>query len=384
MEKEKAPNKEVSSKTRCLLWARAAGHCQYPNCNKDLIGDAVSLTPRLMAALVAHIVAAESSGPRGDPVRSALLADAIENLMLLCHEHHRLIDIERPDDHPEELLLAFKAAHEERIRIQTNIKEDRSTHILRYAARIGANEAAVALARVQTAVLPDYYPATFGSIDLELVGCKYEDHEREYWVFQQENLRRQFASSISGKIEHEKIGHLSVFALAPQPLLIELGRLLCDIVPAELYQLHREPKTWSWLTDGPEVQLDVGRPTSVNGTPVLKLALSATINDERIHAVLGDDVSIWSLSARSPGNDIVRRKEDLGRFRTQMRALFDEIKSAHGEHTMINVFPAMPVSAAVDVGRVWMPKADLPLVVFDQNRTVGGFMRTLDIKPESL
>jgi hypothetical protein len=37
------------------------------------------------------------------------------------------------------------------------------------------------------------------------------------------------------------------------------------------------------------------------------------------------------------------------------------------------------VSAAVEVGRVWMPKADLPLVVFDQNRTLQGFVRALEI-----
>jgi hypothetical protein len=36
------------------------------------------------------------------------------------------------------------------------------------------------------------------------------------------------------------------------------------------------------------------------------------------------------------------------------------------EGATIKVFPAPPVSAAVEVGRVWMPKADLPMTVFDQ------------------
>ena len=34
---------------------------------------------------------------------------------------------------------------------------------------------------------------------------------------------------------------------------------------------------------------------------------------------------------------------------------------------------------AIEVGRVWMPKADLPLVVYDQNRALGGFGRALEI-----
>jgi len=54
----------------------------------------VSGRDTLNAAYIAHIVAEKPDGPRGDPARSPLLADAIENLMLLCDVHHRLIDRE--------------------------------------------------------------------------------------------------------------------------------------------------------------------------------------------------------------------------------------------------------------------------------------------------
>lgn len=46
---------------------------------------------------------------------------------------------------------------------------------------------------------------------------------------------------------------------------------------------------------------------------------------------------------------------------------------------MIDVFPALPASAAVETGRVLMPKADLPLRIWDQNRTMGGFIKTLTV-----
>jgi allophanate hydrolase subunit 2 len=39
----------------------------------------------------------------------------------------------------------------------------------------------------------------------------------------------------------------------------------------------------------------------------------------------------------------------------------------------------MPVSAAVETGRVWMPKADLPLLISNQNRKLGGFVRAFEI-----
>ncbi|RYG98507.1 MAG: SAVED domain-containing protein, partial [Alphaproteobacteria bacterium] len=70
----------------------------------------------------------------------------------------------------------------------------------------------------------------------------------------------------------------------------------------------------------------------------------------------------------------------LAEFRRKLRYLLDRMKPVHGEAQTINVFPALPVSAAVEVGRIWMPKADLPLRIYDQNRLLGGFAPTLDIR----
>jgi len=46
---------------------------------------------------------------------------------------------------------------------------------------------------------------------------------------------------------------------------------------------------------------------------------------------------------------------------------------------MLHVFPAMPVSLAVELGRVRMPKADMPWLVYDQVNARGGFVRALTI-----
>lgn len=338
-------------------------------------------TPELVKGLVAHIVAERPTGPRGDPVRSPQLVDDVANVMLLCHDDHRVIDVERPADYPEERLLAIKHAHENRISIQTSIAPDRATHVLRYGALIGQNEPLLPQTEMFEALLPARYPATLSSIDIKLAGCQYADHEPEYWTFQQENLRRQLTTQLKGRIETGEIRHLSVFGLAPQALLIELGRQIGDIVPAEIFQRHREPATWAWPSSGVPIPFTVTPPTHIRSVVALKIALSATVHDERITAVLGDDVSIWSVTVPEPHNDILKVTSDLARFRQLMRGLFNEIKATHGERAVINLFPAMPVSTAVEVGRVWMPKADLPLVIFDQNRSRGQFIHALDIRP---
>jgi hypothetical protein len=153
------------------------------------------------------------------------------------------------------------------------------------------------------------------------------------------------------------------------PLLIELGRLLCDIVPADVYQLHREPAGWRWAQTGNHVEFNIERPHHVSKCVGLKIALSASIADERITSVLPDDAAIWSLSARDRNNDIMRYPEDLQAFRRLMRRTFDEIKASGAES--IHIFPAVPVSTAVEIGRVWMPKADLPLIIYDETRGQG-------------
>jgi hypothetical protein len=369
----------LSERSRRVLWARAAGRCQYKGCNQSLIGDLISGAEDKNFGFVAHIVADIPTGPRGDVVRSPLLSDDVANLMLLCYTHHKLIDVDAVVEHPEDRLLAMKAAHETRIDIVSAIQEDRASHVLRYAAGIGSHESPVRYEDISTAMLPDRYPAEGRrTIDLELHGLEHRDDESEFWTIQRENLARQFAKKVTERVQARDVHHLSVFALAPQPLLIELGRLLGDIVPADVHQLHREPKGWRWAEDTAPITFSVRRAVQSPGKVALVLALSATVNDGRVIEVLGADTAIWAIQAANPHNDIMRRRGDLGEFRRLLRSLFNEIKARHGESAQIHLFPALPVSAAVEVGRIWMPKADLPLTVYDQSRG-RGFVQTLSI-----
>jgi hypothetical protein len=371
---------QIPSKIQVALWARAGGRCEYRGCNEDLIGDLIAGREDGKFGFIAHVVADSADGPRGDPVRSPTLARDLNNLMLLCAKHHKGVDVDYLADHSESLLLEMKAEHEDRIAIVTGMAQERAAHVLRFAADIGQRDALVSTRSIFMAMPPDRHPADGRTIDIELAGCDYADHEETYWTIQQDNLRRVFTRKVKERIEQKEIRQLSVFALAPQPLLIELGHLLGDIVPVSVHQRYREPPTWRWQPDQPAITFRVGEYSGPADVSVaLKLALSATVTDDRIGAVLGGDVAIWSLTADNPHNDIMRRPEDLVEFKRHLRRLFDWIKAVHGENAIINVFPALPTSAAVEVGRVRMPKADLPLHIYDQNRSVGGFLPTLKI-----
>lgn len=59
--------------------------------------------------------------------------------MLLCNEHHNLIDKVDVEGHPESRLLVMKHQHEERIRRITDIAPNMSSEIILYGANIGSN-----------------------------------------------------------------------------------------------------------------------------------------------------------------------------------------------------------------------------------------------------
>jgi hypothetical protein len=361
-----------------VIWARGAGRCYF--CNKELVGDFLAGLEDGNFGFVAHIVAEVEGGPRGDKVLSPKLADDPSNLMLACYPHHKMIDVDRKDDFSVETLQSIKRSHEERIATQASIAPDRASHVLRYAANVGAHLASMPYQDVAQAMVPDRYPVEGrNTIDLSMYGSARTDDEHAYWETETTNLERLFESRVRERIRAGELHHLSVFALAPQPLLMKLGALIGDITPAEVFQRHREPEeTWRWPDSGEAMPILVTEPVRFDGPIALKIALSATVGDERIQSVLGQDASIWSVTTPSPHNDVLKRRENLEQFRREMRKLFDRIKAVHRVGT-INVFPAMPVATAVETGRVWMPKADLPLAVWDHNHALGGFVPAITI-----
>ncbi|MGV4796249.1 SAVED domain-containing protein [Rhizobium sp. F40D2] len=365
---------------KAIVWARAAGRCEFRGCNCNLIGDLLTGKDNLNRAYIAHIVSDAPNGPRGDAILSPQLSTDQSNLMLLCDTHHRLIDGSATwREYPDHLLLEMKAEHEDRVDAVASIARDRGCHVIRFAAGIGKNESPVNTDAVKEALLPEFYPVRNGVIDLDVPDLGIPDSDPGYWSLHQRLLREKYHERVKGRLERNEINRLAVFGLAPMPLLIELGRLISDISEAHVRQRVREPTTWEWQSEPGKMELVREAPASNGSVLALKLGVSGPINDDRITAALGEDVSIWSLSAKDANNDILRTRSDLSLWRMELRAVFEAIKDRHGYTDILHVFPAVPVSAAMELGRVWMPKAHLPMRIYDHNRALGGFRQTLDI-----
>jgi tetratricopeptide (TPR) repeat protein len=89
------------------LWVRSRGTCAHPDCSARLVhlegGRLITQGQR------AHIRSDVAGGPRFDPAHPN--PDSFENLILLCRDHHNVIDSDA-ERYPVELLEEWKRTHE--------------------------------------------------------------------------------------------------------------------------------------------------------------------------------------------------------------------------------------------------------------------------------
>ena len=367
----------VPGHVRNLLWGKAAGRCQYEGCNEQLNYDPLTKV-EFNTSYIAHIYADSKGGPRYDPVLSVQLKSDISNLMLLCDKHHRLIDKQQIDKHPAERLVKMKQEHELRIALLTDIIPNKQSHIVLFGANIGNHQVPLNYREASNAIVPHRYPSKLNAIELGLKNSTAEDHNPSYWGVYDDQLKEAFHRNITPLKGNHEVQHFSVFALAPMPLLIRLGTLFSDIYDVDVFQRHREPCTWTWQPKEKEIDFRLKEPLEFNNTPILKLSLSANITNDRIVETIEQQCSIWEVTIETPHNDFLKTTEILADFRKIIRYSLDVIKSKHGQNTTLHVFPAIPISAAVEFGRVWMPKADMPMIIYDQSRVHNKFISTLN------
>ncbi len=362
------------------LWARAAGRCQFDGCNRILYRSPVT-KERVNIAEKAHIYSFSEHGPRGwGPfITNTNALNNISNLMLMCHDCHEKIDQdEKGIRYSAGLLLEWKLKHERRIEIVTCFAPDKESHLVIYGANIGEEKSPLQEMAAVDAMFSDWYPAEEKAISLSM-HWEQEDRNAEYWAMERDNLKTIFERNIIPKIRENNPAHFSLFAFAPQPLLIYLGHLFTDKIPVNVYQLHREPITWKWQPHPEGFEYIVNRPSDTKNQSVLIISLSGKITRDRITSIMGDNISIWELTIEKPNNDFLQSQAQLSMFRVVLRRLMVEIKEKHGQQTVLHIFPAMPIACAVEFGRIRMPKADMPWVIYDQNNKEKTFIKALQI-----
>lgn len=368
----------VKDSTRLQLYVRAGGRCEFDGCNEYLLAHPLTQDEGNFGQM-GHIVAYKVKGPRGLSDRPADINN-VDNLMLLCPPCHRLVDKEMPDQYDRETLEKFKQDHERRIFQLTGTKPDRKTTVVQLKSRIGGQIVAIPAADVRQAVAPRYPNDARGYV-IDLTAIHTEDNGS--YKVAAETIKREVQRLYAPGMEVESTRHISLFALAPIPLLVHLGRQLSNKVPVDPYQRHRDTEDWAWKKSGKAVAYKYQRlRKGLDSHKVaLIISLSGVIHDSELPKNINAAYSVYEITIadKSPNPTFLRLRADLAHFRNTYQEALAQIVKNHPGIKQIHLFPAVPAPIAVLCGRELLTKVHPALLVYDNDKSKGGFKLALKV-----
>ena len=329
-------------------------------------------------AQLAHIVAFQSGGPRGQGKRPRAINDA-SNLMVLCPSCHKLID-DNPALYTRRTLEDYKNRHETHIRHVTGLRPDLKTSILVFTANIGKQNVFIPFDQMLEAVSPRYPVSRPGTV-IDLTQIHVDG--RPSFETASETIRRRMDRLYDAESEAQTVKHLSVFALAPIPLLVDLGARLSNKIPTDLFQRHRDTEDWTWKRKGKPVEYEFRR-LQTGGDPqkvAIILSLSGPIRSADLPREIDRTFSIYefTLKGQAPVVTFLKTKRDLENFRGAYQMVLSTLMRDHPTLKHLHFFPAVPAPIAILCGRELLPKVHPELLIYDFDKQKVGFTFQLKV-----
>jgi hypothetical protein len=351
--------RNINDKTTKMLWAVSAGMCEFRGCKNRLFSHHVT-KENINLAQRAHIYAFSKGGKRFSRLVPRAKINDIDNLMLVCGSCHDLID--SPDtNYSAEGLQEMKREHEERIRILTSIKSDFQSEIVIYNCNIADTQFRIKNFDAMECITPDYYPARIEPINLS-PDIKLYDYENEYWSIVSTDLERRFElyeSAIRGK-------HISLFAIAPQPLLFKIGTLLNRNYDVAVRQPQGDIATWRWTETSQTINLYTQESSygKSNQKAAITFEITAQLSDNEITSILPGH-NVYRIIAREYNPAIIKSKEDLHAIMRKYREVLNKVRKECAQNVQIALILIAPVSVSIEAGRQLM-KGDPTITVYDR------------------
>lgn len=356
------------------VWVAAGGRCTF--CKEFLADDETTGQP-VFTGQLAHIVGAtaEKKSPRGAspmPLTQRALPD---NLMLLCPGEHKVIDtFEHWSTYSEDELRAFKEQHERDIRELTGLLRKPKSTVIRVSGDVRGRAVDFSKQEVIRALLEEQRFPDFSlhddsrNCEVDLRSLDGEDNSDPiYWSSAALTLERRLRP-LSSHLKTKQVDHISVFALARIPILVQLGVLLDDVTNVTVHNRRRGTGDgWGWDSRGRSDNLRFGvTPVEGSGDPVVTVSISGPVD----LAALPDDLrGAPRYDIRAEGvpmsPTVLRSPEDLHALIATWRQVLAAIEADH-RNRPISLILAVPAAAAVELGRAHMAAAHAPLRVFDR------------------
>ncbi len=376
--------KSIRADVRLRLWIRSGGRCQFKGCNEVVYRNELTLSEGNFSE-VAHIISASKDGPRGAADSEELQID-YDNLMLLCSRCHKEIDnLRNLGMYDAQLLRTWKQEHEKRIELATAYTGDiHKTTIASLQIKVGPRPVHIPESLIKQAIFPRFPQKP----DLLIKNNEFDRNlGKPEFERQAASIKRAVETAFLPQLSEPPIEHLSIFAIAPMPLLAFFGKCLGDIVPAEIYQAQRKiedtPATWKWPETLPNtIGIHFQKLASGSKEKVaLVISLSDKIQSDKYQPFLDSDYTIYGISCPSPSQHLVSHPSHIEEFSKQYRSALNDIQSLHGKDCAVNILPAMPLSFAIETGRVLLPTKD-PAIIMHEFYPGEGFREALKINSD--
>ncbi len=373
MSKNNKVSRQIPSVVQNALWAVSAGRCEI--CGKKLYIEEKTNT-LINISQKAHIHPFSKNGPRFSMEQEN--PHEIDNLMLLCLEDHKMID-SFPDTYTVPWLREQKRLFEEKVSSVIDTQRIKSS-ILYFQSGITKQDTTKDEKAELCPVLlnnGNFFDGQYHRINVEVRGV---EHTTDYYQL--------MCSSIKNQIDQksyflQNADCVSVFGLAPQPLLLYFGFLLNDESNIKVYQRSRDGELkWDWkkqeLTNHFSVEkLDSSKLVNLNEINII-VSVSAEIDPNRVPKT--QTIPTIIIRADRQSHNAIQSVEDAEEFIRVFRTqVIERIRAEFPYITHINIFPAAPVSLPIRMGMNYQKNIDVEWRIFNQETDIG-FVYALSIK----
>jgi hypothetical protein len=296
----------------------------------------------------------------------------------MCHDCHKIIDdVDHRQFFPPDKLRDIKDSFERRIEMVTDHGGLTRTAALRVGGLIRGSLALASQREVaETLLAADYLglvetrrsgdftcriPGAAGGKGFWDSGCQAIDDTLDL---------------VHQAIDCGDVEHVSVFAIAPIPLLVYLGWNLDDKTPTRIFQKHRDlHQGWSWSTATEPVQFGVSvldhEPLPDSGDRgrdvVLTCGVSSPIDPDLLPAELAGLPRIdVGPSTMAPGPTLITHEESLKNFASIWRGALATVEARFPKAQRWHLVASAPVTIAVETGRSFMRDAHPPVAVYER------------------
>ncbi len=288
-----------------------------------------------------------------------------------------------------EVLQQFKQEHEARIRFLTGIGADRKALVIRLVGSVrGVNPEltynTVLTATTAAGVFPATLPHAYrNAIEIDLRECGEGTPQAFAACVGRIN---NYMARVNEGIKRDEITRLAIFAFARIPLLVSFGAQLDDKVSVLIFQRQRvdDENAWRWPPHPPESpQFAFNKLQGGDSQRVaLVLNISGTIHPHELPHDIHTTYTVYGLAPIPPlasEPSIISSPAAWASFGRTVRLFLAHVEKEHGNIPAIAVFPALPISCAITLGRVLMPHVSPPLLLFDRDER-GEFDLALEVR----